>query len=786
MITFDELIKLENKPAILNVDEMTLRHIYTQYGKFKNLDNVDRHYKKKTTDYKYYEKTIRPIIKHLFELNSLNNSSIDSPNNLPINELIDESFDPLNIVIGQTSKSIITKPMQTKLMQTKPIQTKPIQTKPIQTKLIQTKPIQTKQIFDYLKIHYDPFDPNNSYDKLELNNSQKQVKTSYVNNGISNGIICHATGTGKTNCEFITINENSQMIENPELDIVFVCCYYKNIINQMFHSNNLFDYKKFYKLANSNIFDIWSYDIYDLSNNSIRDQIMSNIESIKKIKRRKIFLINFQYMARLSNLKYVKLPLPKLILHDELHTITGEKTFDFMTYFRKKESIIIGLSATPIRNPRSESNYDKLRYIFSAGFDNLDDVNNSNKPINIISEYSNVQAMIDGLILKLEIFWYEVKLEGTSTENRSDKTNCSNCIQMIHKVCDFLPNKKILIWCGTIKHAKHMYELLKSDQSIIELFNSNIFIDHSQLDIDQSTTSSYTQFKALTSNCIMVCADKYQTGSDIEYLDCVVFADMIRNKSQIVFIQCVGRVQRLGYKKTVGYVIDHYDSDCGSYQIKISDIINKLITYYWEFYTRSANSNIISSHKTAIELYNHILSTYEFEMNDDHGLIKLCLNSKLAINIHTGLNNLTLNDVKSQFKSKIINHIKNEQNLEIDELLRFEYKAFGTSNVDFYDIQTKQEYMTKITTFDLEPEPEIRFASFWTNWYDYLNLPNTYTSDINEWRRICKKLKIKSSNDYMAKAKISSNNLPLMPDELYPIKSLMAEFDNFNDDFLFL
>jgi superfamily II DNA/RNA helicase len=300
-------------------------------------------------------------------------------------------------------------------------------------------------------------------------------------------------------------------------------------------------------------------------------------------------------------------------------------------------------------------------------------------------------------------------------------------------VCDYLPNKKILIWCGTIARAKHMYQLLINDNTSVNIFGSDIFIDHSEQTNNDS--NSYKKFKSLESNCIMVCADKYQTGSDIEYLDCVVFADMIHNKSQIVFIQCIGRVQRLGYNKTIGYVIDHYDSNNVTYQTKISDVINKLITYYWEFYTNSMNSDTNFPHQTAFQLYNHILSTYKFVISNDEqkGLIKLCLNQNLTINIHTGLNNIVLNDVKIQFKSKIANHIKNEQKLDIDDILRFEYKAFGLSNIDFFEIFTKQEYMTKILTFHLEPHPETIYAKIWTNWYDYLNISTTsYPSDINE------------------------------------------------------
>ena len=47
----------------------------------------------------------------------------------------------------------------------------------------------------------------------------------------------------------------------------------------------------------------------------------------------------------------------------------------------------------------------------------------------------------------------------------------------------FLPNKKILMWCGEIEHAKNMYK------EVIKYFNENnidipIYIDHSKLEKD--------------------------------------------------------------------------------------------------------------------------------------------------------------------------------------------------------------------------------------------------------------------------------------------------------------
>ena len=84
----------------------------------------------------------------------------------------------------------------------------------------------------------------------------------------------------------------------------------------------------------------------------------------------------------------------------------------------------------------------------------------------------------------------------------------------------------------------------------------------------------------------------------------------------------------------------------------------------------------------------------------------------------------------------------------------------------------------KITEYDLEPDPVTKYSKYniWTNWYHYLNIDTSiYPPDINSWRKLCKKYKIKNHKTYLSKA--SEYGLPLMPEELYKIKSLIMEFN---------
>jgi hypothetical protein len=60
-------------------------------------------------------------------------------------------------------------------------------------------------INDNLKIFIDKKEDYNSNELLKLNNSQIIVDEYYKSNGLQNGLICNATGTGKTNCIYLTI-----------------------------------------------------------------------------------------------------------------------------------------------------------------------------------------------------------------------------------------------------------------------------------------------------------------------------------------------------------------------------------------------------------------------------------------------------------------------------------------------------------------------------------------------------------------------------------------------------
>ena len=770
MIKLKYLKKIKPLPAVLDIPngDLIIDLIYSEYFNYKSIDEIDQYFNNKK-NIEYYTNTLRPLIKTLFDLGQtkLSTSKLSSTD---IEFLSLNDLSTVDVQKSSTVKSSVDIPsIDIPSIDIPSIDNLSIDNLSIDIPSIDIPSIDIPSIdipstisdnkISKLKIQIDLDNISQPIKPLGLNKSQKQVRISLQNNNLQSGIICHATGTGKTNCIFMIIGYSNK-------SNIYILCSHKNILKQMFYKSDTFDYDKFSQLKCANIFDIGEYDIYDLyTDTDNRKLILKNIDKITKTNRKRIFLINPQFIG-ISN-RYINLPKPDIIFNDECHSITGNLTYSILEHYKKLDSVCIGLSATPVRNIRSDANYQLLKNIFNSNL-------NQNE-INIISSYENITAIINDIILNIEIHWFEADLSGNSITNRTNEINIQNCLNQIYRVGELLPNKKVLVWCKLTSHANIIYEKISTDHNLKNMFSNGIFIDHSQLD-SRSDKLTYTAFSEKPSNCIMICADKYREGSDIEYLDMVVFADFVKNKSELPFIQCIGRVQRKGCRKKCGTVIDHFDVS-KDYTNKASDIINKLLGYYYQFFSTTKSISSDNKIDQAIKTYKDILDRYTFSNTNNQILINLDPTHNIII--HTKLSSENFSNVKNNFEPKIIQHVARDLKLSEDETLRVEYERFKTVNQSdiFYQFETKTEYTNRITDYGLEPEPEIKYAKFWINFYDYLGIDiSIYPPDINSWRKLYKQYKIKTHTEYKSKA--GDYGLPLMPEELYKIKSLVFEFSN--------
>ena len=70
---------------------------------------------------------------------------------------------------------------------------------------------------------------------------------------------------------------------------------------------------------------------------------------------------------------------------------------------------------------------------------------------------------------------------------------------------------------------------------------------------------------------------------------------------------------------------------------------------------------------------------------------------------------------------------------------------------------------------NLPDNPNVMFASIWTNWYDYLGV-NTklYPTSLETWRHVCKRENIKNAEEYTARYHlVREPMLPREPREIY-------------------
>ena len=673
-----------------------------------------------------------------------------------ITNQLEKSIDKLiikqSLINKITNNQLLDLIIDSYLIPIQPIQPIPTPTPtPTPTQPTPTQP-KAKPFIDKFKIILDQSEQYNPIKPLILNQSQNQVLNYYQVNGVKSGLITHATGTGKTNCIFITMGAT-------EPDVIFVLCTYKSILRQLLYKIDnddkyILDYEKFRQLKSGDYLNLWAYSIYNLADDKLdRKSLLANLPIINNTSGKKIFLINPQFISIKD--RYKLLPKPNLIIHDECHSITGLYTHRFLKYFIDPTTAIIGFSATPIRHIQQSSNRELINEIFTS---------------NIISTYENITAIINKDILNLEFYWFDANLDAKSIVNKQNKTNIKNMIDTILKVYKYLPNKKLLIWCGTIKHANYIYDIIRSDDTITSRFD-NIYIDHSK--IDDIETTSYKQFKISTNKSILIVAEKYREGSDIEYLDCIVFADMVKTKSDIPFIQSIGRVQRLGYNKTIGIVIDHYEIT--KEKPKAKYIIDKLIKYYYEFF-QYMNEQQTDKTMYALKLYTNILSNITFETINDNNTIRIKITDEMFFTINLNINSIELNEIENKFESNIREHIIKEKNLQHDQILKFEYETFKICN-NVYKIKTKKEYISRLMEFNYIADPEIRYNNFWSNWYDYLGIDTTiYPNSFQELRLEIKKYNIKTLQQYYKKCE--SLNLPLMPEELYKCNNIASIFNN--------
>ena len=584
------------------------------------------------------------------------------------------------------------------------------------------------------------------------------------NNGLETGIHCQATGSGKTNIILYYIDYVLKNFTNPKI-ILFTERI--SILNDLFGDNK-----------EKNMEEWKNKGICNLLNTNIIESFIQNQkrkkwkEKLINTKEPTLLIINRAYLT--SNNGYREIPRNKIniIIHDECHNTGSVQCYDVLTYFKELDVKIVGFSATPVRSIKKDE--DNLLKIYG---------NNKNK-LNLLTDYNMINAIDKNLILPPEFFWFEIdeynkdeideyndnKDDNTDTtiKNKDNKDKVSNLeinsvLDILDKIVDEMPYKKIIAWCGTIELCKNWK--IKFEENYKKKKNLSDFkflIDHSRSCLDEQTKKDYDNFRSSDGKTILFCADKHREGSDIPKLDGCIFLDKVKNRSSNVFIQSIGRVLRKcdNPSKVKGFIFDGIAKN-NDYDKIIS---KKIIGYYLNLQNIS---NMVDSNEANdnITKYKKIINNVKFNKSKlelDIGTIKIKINCYI----------LEWKHIIKEFKSII----QKEVNLSEEEILKINFENLK-KEVKEQNIKNKQDYVNKQKEFEWPENPESKYETLWrgTDFYDFLGIDKSkFPKDKKEWLTKCKEHKINDCEKYNNKC--YKYNLPDMPKEIY------SNFGNLNDE----
>jgi superfamily II DNA or RNA helicase len=501
-----------------------------------------------------------------------------------------------------------------------------------------------------------------------IKNLQKQ--------NFKSGITIQATGTGKSFQIFKTIdiyqkkyrdNKNDYLIIAPKLDI----------LRDLFYKDGELDKDKFDKLKRSDIINIYDYNIVDLVTKDFDKLMFSKIKP-------NIIIANMQYLIFMAdkNVEILKKNL-KISIFDECHNVSGEEIFKFIDNLG--EIINIGFSATPLRNTSDKL----LKKIFKI-YGSVED-----KKINVISSYDIFDGISDGVILPFKHYFFEFK-SCYKNDDTDDTDNLSinednldynkNIVKSIifKKIVSKLPYKKIVCWCRTKKLAR-AWKLWFTE-------NFNNFTTYLSIS-GNDDEDTYLDFKNMIPkdndiNAILICVGRCREGSDIQYVDCGIYLDPVKNRSIVVSMQTAGRIMRTDHleKKSHAFIVEGYlPLDC----CKTTLAIDLIIGYYMKLLQISEDKNDYTD-KLKYLLDN---TNYDEEMKlvkikvddiDDHDCI-LDVNMKIHNwkNVHKAIEKYAHTKINNKNNA----HLNDNENIKLIKDNDFTFSKINKAFIDNKDIK---------------------------------------------------------------------------------------------------
>ena len=569
----------------------------------------------------------------------------------------------------------------------------------------------------------DDVDIEDIYNNSSLRNNQINAIRKTIEQGYISGIHNQIMGAGKTFILLSLINEHLRLY--PNNGIYIITCYRKEILIDMISMLN--SKKDFFK--NKNIIDIDKFNLVDQV--CERKKSTSASTNIKPT----LLIINTDYLKTFK-MKYTKI---NFIILDECHSISASNFYNFIKRIKDDyNKHIIGFSATPMRD-RAEQ---KTINVFSNGINNL----------NIISNYDLFSAIKDNIILPPYYVIY-------------DNDDYNNMDQVLKETLKKAPYRKIIGWCRNIKSMKKYYKHFKNNFPNLTVYCSS-FNDKEFLRKGYNT--SYQNFYNATSDCIMVCCNRYREGSDIPNLDIVIYLDKVKKRSLLVSMQTSGRVLRKDDQmmKNRGYIIDLVKDGRDNIGCTIA---RKIIKYYENILSlmRSSN-NYMETYKKLNDICSNITVNEEMKEID----MKLDDNKNHNIKMKVNINGYDFASIKEDIKIIIENDNKMNQKNKFDYIVSVMKKSnkFNKNVKNFMTIydEIKNDTIPKNSKLFYHEYKEFIDKN---NWYDILGIDTGDWYNLSECKNVIAKFSIINQdkyNDYLNQ----DSRLPTNPIEYYKLQNI--------------
>lgn len=615
-------------------------------------------------------------------------------------------------------------------------------------------------------------------EKFEFKPNQIRGIDNSISTDFASGIHSQATGTGKT---IMMLNIMWLYHQKYPTHNMMWFCERKDIPKKIFFEKKNID---FYRT--NNIIDLDNFVIIDFINDKPRDL---NNYMLERKKNSKPFIIVINRAFATSQSTYWKVDKSKLykyqeilgdytpsfIAFDECHSSMANKTYEFLLYAKDIwKSKIQGMSATPYRKGNSKvlingsseriDNKQKLLNIFHKS----SDINE----LNIISWCNIKEAIENEYILEPIFHWFSINEYYSKSKKNDNVGEINSALSVLDETLNICPYKKCIVWCKIINNTIDWYNNFEKNKNNYQNLRNMIFyIDHSKIDEEHN---KYDDFYNSPGNAIMFCANKYREGSDIPFLDCELFLDKVKDRAEIVYIQSIGRVLRKDKEKRKynGHIIDSFNNENDN--LKIKDIINKILKYYFELYEISFNVKDNFQEKTL--LFNEILKNLKIEPTKKEISILLGNNKKITIN-------LAKIDISTVNWNSLIKEFKNVLTFEFEFTGVEEFNKLREEVIEMKYISDKV-YKENADENGFILNPESKYKIYWKGWYDFLGVDKSiFIQTLEKWKEKVKILNIKTPNEYYDKCNLGKNSdiLPLYPNEIYnDFTTLINELKNKN------